>query len=191
MKKTLSFLVALVLMLSAFSLSAFAAETVGEDLVAADVNPGDTVGSSSGNVDVNISGTLTNKYSVDITFTNLSFTYAGAGVWDPDSHQYVTPDDASTAWTGSGTVAIENHSDLPVDYKVEAQVTNTSVGSDVKIQLNSGDTAVTGSLAKVNIGDAEGQKADPVTVTVTGKPALASFQGTLGTVTVTITKPAS
>ena len=57
-------------------------------------------------------------YSIDITFGAMVFTYttAGEGVWDPETHTYV--DVTEAYWScpeGANLVTVENNSNAPVN----------------------------------------------------------------------------
>ena len=53
-------------------------------------------------------------YSVDIAWTNMNFTYTGAGeAWDPETHQYSGSSEG--AWTASNdSITVTNHSNAAV-----------------------------------------------------------------------------
>ena len=54
-------------------------------------------------------------YSVDIAWTDMSFTYTGAGegTWDPETHQYSGSSEG--AWTASDdSITVTNHSNAAV-----------------------------------------------------------------------------
>ena len=104
MKKTISVLLALVLIL-AMSTTAFAA----------------TIESSPGSQDIDVNAKYVDgvsaptKYSVDVSWGAMEFTYtvSGTKTWDPETHTYT----ASTqpAWTASGnTITVTNHSNTDI-----------------------------------------------------------------------------
>ena len=172
MKKTISVLLALVLILT-MSTTAFAA----------------TIESSPGSQDIDVSAKYVDgvsapiKYSVDVTWGAMEFTYtvSGTKTWDPENHTYT----ASTqpAWTASGnTVTVTNHS-------------NTDITASFAFSALPAYNTVTGSFSSTSLTlpTAEGKAVnDPV---LTGKTSL-TLGGTLasditaltnvGTVIVTI-----
>ena len=104
MKKIVTILFALVL-IPAMSITAFAA----------------TIENSSGSQDIDVSAKYVDsvstptKYSVDVTWGAMEFTYtvSGTKTWDPETHTYT----ASTqpAWTASGnTITVTNHSNTDI-----------------------------------------------------------------------------
>lgn len=79
-------------------------------------------------------GNLTDTYSVDIEWGEMTFTYKTTGdrTWDPETHTYsVTETDG---WEAAGnTVKVTNHSNLPVNvafsFEKEANVNGTYAGT--------------------------------------------------------------
>ncbi len=138
----------------------------------------------NGQQDVNISinGDIIHVYFVDIEFTNPTFTYSSGSKWNPDTYQY-EPSAAAT-WTGTGTVKIKNHSDLPVNYTVEkANVVNTYGPLDIEV------AGGTGTIDKCNVGDARDSHNATATYKVTGTPTVSEINAQkLGEITVKITK---
>ena len=94
MKKLVSMLVAAALVCT-MSTTAFAADQDG-------VNTGDYTAEVKGTYQAGSSGAVV--YSVDIAWTDMSFTYTGAGegTWDPETHQYI----AAEALRGPGRPAM-------------------------------------------------------------------------------------
>ena len=100
MRRTIMLVLALVLVMS-LSVPAFAAETgVGVGSYSADVN-GTYVPGTVGNETV---------FCVDITWTDLNFTYHAAKepVWDPVEHKY--SERVNAYWEGEGSITVTNHS---------------------------------------------------------------------------------
>ena len=100
MKKMMSFVLALILVMS-LGIVAFAADvTGGIGAYSTDVKGSYVPGTTSG-------GTL---FSVDIKWENMSFTYhaAQAGAWDSENHEY--EDDTPAYWVGTGKITVTNHS---------------------------------------------------------------------------------
>lgn len=112
MKKVLSFVMALAMTATLLCTSAFAEKV--------DVPVGGV--SSKTEVQINqVGGTLVHKYSVDIDFQTMQFTYHKTGdtVWNPDTHQYDRAEGgAGVGWSEDKNVTIRNHSDLPIKFNV-------------------------------------------------------------------------
>ena len=154
-------------------LPAFAAGTVEAEYT------GQTQGEE---VKITINGNVVHVYFVDIQFTNPTFTYSSGSKWNPDTYQY-EPSTGAT-WNGEGTVTIINHSDLPVNYKVEKEnVVNTYGPLDIVV------TGDAGTIDKCNVGDAKGSHNATATFKVTGTPTVSEINAQkLGEIKVTITK---
>ena len=172
MKKIVTILFALVLILT-MSTNAFAA----------------TIENSSGSQDIDVSAKYVDsvstptKYSVDVTWGAMEFTYtvSGTKTWDPETHTYT----ASTqpAWTASGnTITVTNHS-------------NTDITASFAFSALTAYNTVTGSFSSTSLmlPTAEGKAVNDAVLT--GKTSL-TLGGTLasditvftnvGTVIVTI-----
>ena len=140
-------------------------------------------GQTSGQVvNITINGDMVHVYLVDIEFTNPTFIYSSGSKWNPDTYQYEPS--AGATWTGTGTVKITNHSDLPVDYTVAKEnVVNTYGPLDIEV------TGGTGTIEKCNVGDARGSHNATATFKVTGTPTVAEITAQkLGEIKVTIAK---
>ena len=145
--------------------AAYTGETKGED------------------VNITVSGDITHVYLVDIEFTSPTFTYSTGSKWNPDNYKYEPITNAE--WTGGvGTVKITNHSDLPINYKVEkANVVTTYGPLDIEV------TGGTGKIEKCEVGMTRGQQKAEATYKVTGTPTVSEITAQkLGEITVTITK---
>lgn len=160
-------------------------------------------GSDSKNVTATYDATLsgTPKYSVDISWGNLSFTYTNNGAWNATDHNYGT----SGSWDHTekdefNTITVTNNSNVKVkpafsiaDYNLLpngvilninkegsgaiATATNSGLGiSDLGEEVN---TAADGS----STGDALKRVAF---VTLTGNPTTVFQTGKIASVTVTI-----
>ena len=172
MKKIVTILLTLVLVL-AMSTTAFAA----------------TIESNPGSQDIDVSAKYVDsvsaptKYSVDVTWGAMEFTYtvSGTKTWDPETHTYT----ASTqpAWTASGnTITVTNHS-------------NTDITASFAFSALTAYNTVTGSFSNTSITlpTAEGKAVNDAALT--GETSL-TLGGTLasditvftnvGTVIVTI-----
>lgn len=144
-------------------------------------------GGETGNSDVNITinGEMVHVYLVDIEFTTPVFTYSSGSVWDPEN--YVYKPNTNATWAGEGSVTIINHSDLPVDYKVESKVIVDTYGV-LTIPVENGN----GTIEKCNVGDQRGSHKVTATYTVDGKPTVSEITSQkLGTILVTIAKVAA
>ena len=115
--KILATVLALVCILSLCAIPAFAGEETN-------VKPGEKTVSVVGKA--KSSTTVTNVYSVDITWGAMSFTYTSEGdkEWDPDTHTY--KGNATTSWApdveNGDLVTVTNHSnaDVWVSFEFEA-----------------------------------------------------------------------
>jgi hypothetical protein len=160
---------ALVLVMS-LSVPAFAAETgVGVGSYSADVN-GTYVPGTVGNETV---------FCVDITWTDLNFTYHAAKepVWDPVEHKY--SERVNAYWEGEGTITVTNHS-------------NAIISATPAFVADSGYESVemVFSESALNISSAEfmpfgENQVGTVTVTPAGKLP-ADTDGKIGAITIEI-----
>ena len=171
MKKMISLLAAAALVCT-MSTTAFAADQTG-------VSTGDYNATVSGTYQAGGSGTVV--YSVDIAWTDMSFTYTGAGegTWDPETHQYSGSSEG--AWTASDdSITVTNHS-------------NTAVKATAKFEADSGyeSTTMTFGNNEATVATAVGTEvasAPSATITVTpgGTLAESADGGKIGTITVSI-----
>ena len=120
-------------------------------------------------------------YSVDIAWTDMSFTYTGAGegTWDPETHQYSGSSEG--AWTASNdSITVTNHSNAAVkataSYRAETGYESTTMTFG-----NNGATVATAVDTTV-------QNAPSATITVApgGTLAESANGGKIGTITVSI-----
>ena len=120
-------------------------------------------------------------YSVDIAWTDMNFTYTGAGegTWDPETHQYSGSSEG--AWTASDdSITVTNHS-------------NAAVKATAKFEADSGYESTTmtfgnnGATVATAVGT-EVASAPSATITVTpgGTLAESANGGKIGTITVSI-----
>lgn len=155
MKKIFALILTFALALTAASVPAFAADTIGKGGSAVkDVKATYSAGDSA-----------TIVYSVDITWGEMSFTY-NDGAWDPDTHKY----DAS--WSSKGnTVTVTNHSNTAVTAKLSYTAADnytdiagkfekgelslaTAVGTDISNAPHGSDTlTVSGALSSETPAD--------------------------------------
>ena len=144
MKKTISFLLALVLVLT-MSTTAFAA----------------TIESSPDSQDIDVNAkyvggvSVPTRYSVDLTWGAMEFTYtvSGTKTWDPESHTYTTS--TQPVWTASGnTITVTNHS-------------NTDITASFAFSALTAYNTVTGSFssASLTLPTAEGKAVNDAVLT--------------------------
>ena len=173
MKKKILAIALCVVLCFCMAVPAFAAGTVEAEY------GGDTKGED---VNITISGDIVHVYLVDIVYTNPTFTYSSGSRWNPETYQYEF--DTEATWMNKGTVTITNHSDLPVNYKVERTITTNAYGPlDIEV------TGDTGTIEKCNVGDARGSHNATATFKVTGTPTVSEINAQkLGEITVKITK---
>ena len=149
----------------------------------------ETIENNPGSQDIDVSAKYVDsvsaptKYSVDVTWGAMEFTYtvSGTKTWDPETHTYT----ASTqpAWTASGnTITVTNHS-------------NTDITASFAFSALTAYNTVTGSFSSTSLTlpTAEGKAVNDAVLT--GKTSL-TLGGTLasditvftngGTVIVTI-----
>ena len=120
-------------------------------------------------------------YSVDIAWTDMNFTYTGAGegTWNPETHQYSGSSEG--AWTASNdSITVTNHS-------------NAAVKATASYQAETGyeSTTMTFGNNEATVATAVGTEvasAPSATITVTpgGTLAESANGGKIGTITVSI-----
>ena len=165
MKKIFALILTFALALTAASVPAFAADTIGKGGSAVkDVKATYSAGDSAAIV-----------YSVDITWGEMSFTY-NDGAWDPDTHKY----DAS--WSPKGnTVTVKNHSNTAVTAKLSYTAADNY--TDIAGKFEKGEL----NLATAVGTDISNAPHDSDTLTVSGALSSETLADTvIGTVTVTL-----
>ena len=170
--KKITTLLAAAALTCAMGTTAFAADQDG-------VNTGDYTADVKGTYQAVGSGAVV--YSVDIAWTDMSFTYTGVGegTWDPETHQYSGSSEG--AWTASDdSITVTNHS-------------NTAVKATAKFEADSGyeSTSMEFGNNGATVATAEGTQvgeAPSATITVTPGGTLADTAngGKIGTITVSI-----
>ena len=187
MKKLISILVAVMMIVSLFAVNAFAydidADSGNGTLEGAEKD--DFYGSTSVDVNIQINGEINHRYAVDITFTAPVFTLSTGATWHPSEHEYIH--NLPVNWNGKGTVTVENHSDMPITYEATAAVTTEEYGP-LSIVFNGAATYAPIDATEI-AGCAVGGTAPTATFTygVVGTPIVAELTATkLGTVTVTV-----
>ena len=149
----------------------------------------ETIENNPGSQDIDVSAKYVDsvsaptKYSVDVTWGAMEFTYtvSGTKTWDPETHTYTTS--TQPAWTASGnTITVTNHS-------------NTDITASFAFSALTAYNTVTGSFSSTSLmlPTAEGKAVNDAVLT--GKTSL-TLGGTLaseitvftnvGTVIVTI-----
>jgi len=172
MKKIISLIMALVMIMS-LSVTAFAAEGVGNG------------GTDSADVKGTYKGTAASTvYSVDISWSGLEFTYNGAyeGEWNPDTHSYDNATEAGWA-EGNGTITVTNHSNTAITavptYKAVTGYESASMTfSTNSLEVATADNGVDGAAGTAVTGT--------ITVTPTGTLPEGTSNAVIGTITITI-----
>ena len=170
--KKITTLLAAAALTCAMGTTAFAADQDG-------VSTGDYTADVNGTYQAGGSGAVV--YSVDIAWTNMNFTYTGAGegTWDPETHQYSGSSEG--AWTASDeSITVTNHS-------------NAAVKATAKFEADSGYESTTmtfgnnGATVATAVGT-EVASAPSATITVApgGTLAESANGGKIGTITVNI-----
>lgn len=125
MKKLIAVLLAALMSLALFAVSASAAETETETkVVGGDNGVTDFTDTSSNGHDINVKvDAVTHKYAVDLTFNFADITI-GNITWDVNNFVYVAEEPASADLTK--TITVTNRSDLPVYAYAESTDADTS-----------------------------------------------------------------
>ena len=187
MKKLISILVAVMMIVSLFAVSAFAYDIdadSGNGTLKGEIKD-NFGGSTSVDVEIQINGAINHRYAVDITFTAPVFTLSTGATWHPERHEYIH--NLPVNWSGTGTVTVENHSDMPITYEATAAVTTEEYGP-LSIVFNGAATYApidATPLGKCTVGGTAPKAT--FTYGVVGTPIVAELTATkLGTVTVTV-----
>lgn len=160
--------------------------------LAADATITDNGGSAKADVTGNyVPGKNSTVYSVDITWSDLTFTYAAAsnGVWNPGTHTYSGT--SAAGWeTKTGTIVVTNHSNAGIsakpDYKentgYESAIITFSgdgLNGEGALELDTADNGENGATGKPTSGT--------ITVTPGGTLPEGTANAVIGVITVTIT----
>lgn len=132
----------------------------------------ETIENNPGSQDIDVSAKYVDsvsaptKYSVDVTWGAMEFTYtvSGTKTWDPETHTYTTS--TQPAWTASGnTITVTNHS-------------NTDITASFAFSALTAYNTVTGSFSSTSLmlPTAEGKAVNDAVLT--GKTSL-TLGGTL------------
>ena len=146
----------------------------------------DKDGVSTGDYTADVNGTYqaggasATVYSVDITWEDMSFTYtaAGEGTWDPDTHSYSGGSEAS--WSGSKNIAVTNHSNAAVTATAKFEADSGYESTSMEFG-NNGATVATAEGTQVSAAPSA-----TITVTPGGTLAKSANGGRIGEITVTI-----
>lgn len=191
MKKILSIFLAVLMLAGLCTVTAFADFTMGGT---SGWNASELVtpnNSSSADVQINLGGTVVNKYAIDIVFGDLKFSYGATSTWDPTNHTYSVSADGNWApsTTDADKITIKNHSDKPVVYEATNSALNTLYGK-LTLTIKNSAGAATGEIEACSVG-ATDAPSDVLKVAVDGTPSgLTNDYVTLSTITVTITPKA-
>jgi hypothetical protein len=128
MKKILSFALVLV-MIFGLSVTAFAAEEITNtnDSSSTDVHGTYIAGTSGGTV-----------FSVDISWTDMNFTYYGASspIWDPVTHTY-SGEEREAGWADSNAyIEVTNHSNTHINVNLSYSANDDFKDAKVLFQYN-------------------------------------------------------
>ena len=156
--------------------------TMGTTAFAADqdgVNTGSYSADVKGTYQAGSSGAV---YSVDIAWTDMSFTYTGAGegTWDPETHQY-SGGSSEGAWTASNdSITVTNHSNAAVKATASYQA---ETGYDSTTMTFGNNEATVATAVGTEVASAPSAT---ITVTPGGTLAESANGGKIGTITVSI-----
>lgn len=155
-----------------------------------------TITSSGGSATTNVTGKYvpgknSTVYSVDITWSDLTFTYEAAsnGVWNPGTHTYSGAREAG--WeTKTGKITVTNHSNAGISAKPAYQANEEY--KSATIAFSGDDLNGEGALElKTADNGKNGAEGTPTSGTITVTPGGTLPEGTtdevIGVITVTIT----
>ena len=141
-------------------------------------------GSASKDVTLTYEDTVSTEtvYSVDVTWTDLNFSYsAGEAQWDPEAHDYTSDVINNAGWTDSkGYVTVKNHSNAQVSINITFNQASTPNGTATLTVSNSSYT-----LASAEGTDFSAAPSKESTITAKGVP---TSNATIGKLTITVNK---
>jgi hypothetical protein len=141
-------------------------------------------GSASKDVTLTYEDTVSTEtvYSVDVTWTDLKFSYsAGGAQWDPEAHDYTSDIINNAGWTDSkGYVTVKNHSNAQVSIKIAFKQASTPNGTATLTVSSSSYT-----LASAEGTDFSAAPSKKSTITAKGVP---TSNATIGKLTITVNK---
>ena len=170
--KKITTLLAAAALTCAMGTTAFAADQDG-------VETGDYTADVKGTYQAGGSGAVV--YSVDIAWTDMSFTYTGAGegTWDPETHQYSGSSEG--AWTArDDSITVTNHSNAAVKATASYQAEN---GYESTTMTFGNNEATVATAVGTEVASAPSAT---ITVTPGGTLAESANGGKIGTITVSI-----
>lgn len=145
----------------------------------------DQTGVNTGSYSADVKGTYQAGgavvYSVDIAWTDMSFTYTGAGegTWDPETHQYSGSSEG--AWTASDdSITVTNHSNAAVKATASYQA---ETGYESTTMTFGNNEATVATAVGTEVASAPSAT---ITVTPSGTLAQSANGGKIGTITVSI-----
>ena len=196
MKKFLSVLLAVMLLVSVFALNA-AAGVVGNYGGGNGVNDGvadiPEGASTSGNVVLNL-GTVNHRYAVDVTFPTMTFEVGGL-TWNVNTMKYESGE--TTMSDQTLTITITNYSDLPVNAAgTVGSIADAATSAGISLTMTTDSATV--AQATAGSADANGTAAtEKLVASLTSENwtdsidtlfAAGTQSITVGTITVAISK---
>ncbi len=138
----------------------------------------ETNGSASKDVTISYDDSFSSEavYSVDITWTDLTFNYsAGEAQWDPEAHDYSSDVISNAGWVdSSGSITVTNHSNAKISIKITFEKSSTPNG-DAYLSVSSSSYTLE-SAENTTVSGAPSKKS---TITANGTPSSNSSIGKL------------
>ena len=170
--KKLSTILALALVVALSASFAVSAEVESDKL--------EELGSVSKDVNFTVEKTIIDDvvYSVDVAWTDLSFTYnEGELSWSPEDHDY-TKADANAEWTDDkGSVTVTNHSNAKV--AVTVSFSDDNADDDLLVEVANGSFTLESAVDK----DKDAGDSKVAALTAKGTP---TASGKIGSIVVAI-----
>lgn len=140
----------------------------------------------SAEVKITVDMDVNHKYSIDITYPTMVFTYNSTKEWVPGEYSYQETH-ADAGWSDPQTVTITNHSDMPIKYTVTASVFHATYKDDLDIDITNGEAEIGACTIYTTPGDMK----EAFTVGVSGTPGQGSNDQTvtLGSLNIAFNKP--